>query len=112
MELHVEKTDGVSVVTVPGESLDAANVGEFKRGMAPILKDSSKVVLNIENLKFVDSSGLGSFLSCLRSLNEAGGDMKISGLTRPVKSLFELIRMHRICDVYETSGEAVKAFEP
>ena len=111
MELSVEKVGNVAVVKVPGRSLEASNVEEFKRNMAPILDKNTSVVLDIQNLDFVDSSGLGAFLSCLRRLNAAGGDLKIAGMRKSVVALFELVRMHRICDVLDTVDEAVKAFQ-
>jgi len=110
MELSVEKIGNVAVVRMPGHSLEASNVEEFKRNMAPILDESTSVVLDIHNLDFVDSSGLGAFLSCLRLVNTAGGDLKICGMRKPVVALFELVRMHRICDVFDTVDEAVEAF--
>jgi len=111
MELNVEKVENVAVVKVPGRSLEASNVGEFRRNMASILDENTSVVLDIQNLDFVDSSGLGAFLSCLRLLNAAGGDLKIAGMRKSVSALFELVRMHRICDVFDTVDEAVKAFQ-
>ncbi len=111
MELSVEMVENVAVVKMPGRTLEASNVEEFKRNMAPILDKNTSVVLDIQNLEFVDSSGLGAFLSCLRLLNAAGGELKISGMRRPVVALFELVRMHRICDVFDTVDEAVKAFQ-
>ena len=111
MELNVVEEGNVTVVKVPGRSLEPSNVEEFKRNMTLVLDKNTSIVLDIQNLDFVDSSGLGAFLSCSRHLNTAGGDLKIAGMRKPVRALFELVRMHRICDVFETVDEAVKAFE-
>ena len=110
MELAVEEIGDVSVITVSGENLDASNAKEFKRSVAPLLKDSSKVVLDLSQLAFVDSSGLVAILSCLRQLNASGGDIKLFGMAKPVRVLFELVRMHRIFDILNTKEEAVRAF--
>nr|HDM58811.1 anti-sigma factor antagonist [Bacillota bacterium] len=111
MELKVENVGDGSVIKVPGGSLEASNVEEFKQDILPILNESGRVVLDIKNLDFVDSSGLGAFLSCLRTLNARGGDLKIAGMTKAVRALFEVVRMHRICDSFDTVDEATKAFE-
>ena len=111
MDLQVENRGEIAVVTVPGRALDASNVDDFKAAILPVVGENSRVVLNIENLEFVDSSGLGAFLMCIRKLRSDGGEMKISGMTSPVKALFELVRMHRVCHVTETVGEAVEAFQ-
>ncbi len=110
MEVTVEKIDNVTVIALPGESLDASNAKEFKRDIMPALEGQSRVIFDMGRLKFVDSSGLGAILSCLRQLNSNGGDLKLSGMLKPVRALFELVRMHRIFDIYNTSEEAIAAF--
>jgi anti-sigma B factor antagonist len=111
MALVTKNLDDVVVVEVPGPSLDASNSKDFKNEVAPILESSRKVIFNLEHLGFVDSSGLGSVLSCLRQLNSVGGDLKLCGMTKPVRTLFELVRMHRIFDIHNTCEEAVAAFK-
>ena len=112
MELAFEKMDDVTVVILPGEELDASNAKEFKGNVAPLLQPQAKVVLDLSQLRFVDSSGLGSILSCLRQLSTTGGDLKLCGMSQRVRGLFELVRMHRIFDIYPTRDEAVRAFRP
>jgi len=110
MEAVVEKVGEATVLTIPGESLDASNAKDFKRDVMPIMERNLKVVLDMSKLQFVDSSGLGAILSCLRRLNASGGDLKLCGMTKPVRALFELVRMHRIFDIFNTREEAVSAF--
>ena len=109
MELASEKIGDVTVVVLPGDQLDAGNAKEFKRDIAPVLEPCSKVVFDLHELRFVDSSGLGAILSCLRQLNGKGGDLKLCEMTRPVRALFELVRMHKIFDIYATRNDAVQA---
>jgi anti-sigma B factor antagonist len=112
MDMTVEQIGDVAVVQVPGKDLDAANTGEFKATIAPLLKAHRKIVLDLSQLRFVDSSGLGAFLSCLRQLSTKGGELKLCGLSNQVYQTFELVRMHRIFDIYSTKSEAVEAFQP
>jgi anti-sigma B factor antagonist len=110
MEMAVENVSEVAVAVVPVEELDASNVAEFKRDIAPILETQRELVLDLRRLRFVDSSGMGAILSCLRQLSAKGGDLKLCGMTRQVRTVFELVRMHRIFDIYPTQEEAVRAF--
>jgi anti-sigma B factor antagonist len=110
MEVAMEKVDNVAVAAVPGDELDASNATEFKRDIAPILQAETEVVLDLSHLRFEDSSGMGAILSCLRQLRANGGDLKLCGMTKPVRTIFELVRMHRIFDIYATPQEAVRAF--
>lgn len=110
MEIVFDKVGDVAVAAVPVDELDASNAGEFKRDVAPLLEANTKLVLDLSRLRFVDSSGLGAFISCLRKLNAAGGDLKLCGMSRQVRAVFELVRMHRVFDIYATSEEAARAF--
>ena len=76
MQIAVERVGNVAVAVVPVEELDASNAGEFKRDIAPLLDANARVVLDLTGVRFVDSSGLGAFISCLRKLNAKGGDLK------------------------------------
>ncbi len=107
----VEKAGDIAMVVLSGENLDASNEKDFKREIRPILEANKKVVLDMGKLLFVDSSGLGAILSCLRQLNSAGGDLKLCEMTKPVRTLFELVRMHRIFDIYNSRDEALRAFQ-
>lgn len=68
-----------------------------------------RAVLDMSQLQFVDSSGLGAILSCLRELNKRDGDLSLCGLTKPVRTLFELVRMHRVFEIFNTREEAIRA---
>lgn len=110
MQLAVETVGNVAVVTIPVEDLDGTNAEEFKRDVAPVLATHSNLVLDVSRLRFVDSAGLGSVISCLRKLNAKGGDLKLSGMSTPVRGVIELVRMHRVFDILPTKEEAVRAF--
>jgi anti-sigma B factor antagonist len=110
MHLPVEKMGDVAVVAVPVSELDAGNTADFKRDMIPVLEANMKVVLDLNGLRFIDSSGLGSFLSCLRKLSAKGGDLKLCRVSKQVRAVIELVRMDRMFDILNTREEAVKAF--
>ena len=110
MEIVADKIGDVAVVVLPVEELDAANTAEFKRDIAPVLEQSARIVFDLGRLRFIDSSGLGAFISCLRKVNAKGGDVKLCGMSKQVRTVFELVRMHRILDIHETREAAIAAF--
>lgn len=100
----------VTVYEIPFEALDASNSAQLKKSLQSLVDQNPKIVLDMGRLQFVDSSGLGVILSCLRKANASGGDLKLCKLSKPVRALLELVRMHRIIDIFNDSEEAVKAF--
>ncbi len=111
MEIAVDKIGDVAFAVIPVEELDASNAGEFKRDIAPLLEAYTKLVIDLGRLRFVDSSGLGAFISCLRKLNAKGGDLKLCGMSKQVRAVFELVRMHRVFDILDTRENALRAFQ-
>jgi anti-sigma B factor antagonist len=111
MALTVQTLDDVAVVVLEVEELDAGNTPGFKGEIAPVLEANTRVVLDLSKVRFVDSSGLGFFISCLRKLMARGGDLKLCGMTKQVRAVFELVTMHRILEIHKTREEAVRAFQ-
>ena len=111
MQLDIEKIqDGQgAIVIIRSENLDAGNVKAFKDRLLPVLEGHQNVLLDMSGLTFVDSSGLGALLSCLRTVNNKNGQLKLFAMAKPVQALFELVRMHRIFSIYNTRDEALAA---
>ena len=110
MEIAVNQVKDVAIATILVEDLDAGNVADFRRDIAPVLEAHPRLVLDLSRLRFVDSSGLGAFISCLRALNAKGGDLKLCGMSRQVRAVFELVRMHRVFEILDTREHAIEAF--
>ena len=100
----------VLVIALGEESLDAGNVREFRESVLSMLEDHTRVVLDMQAVGFVDSSGLGALLACLRHLNSKRGDFRLCNLTAPVQALFELMRMHRVLTIRPTREDAVRSY--
>jgi anti-sigma B factor antagonist len=111
MDMSVENIDDVAVIHLGVEELDAGNTPDFKRDIAPVLDANAKVVLDLHNLRFIDSSGMGAFLSCLRKVNARGGDLKLCRMSKQVRTIIELVRMHRMLEIFGSRDEAVRAFK-
>lgn len=109
MQLELEslpENKGI-LVTINSENLDAGNVRVFKEQITPLINEYGAILLDMSQLTFVDSSGLGALLSCLRTMNNKNGQLKLFALAKPVQALFELVRMHRIFSIYNNRDEAI-----
>ena len=107
MELKgiIEDKD-VLVIELREDNLDASNVREFKDAVQAVIHERTRVVLDMSGVKFVDSSGLGALISCLRQR----GDFKLCAMSKTVRALFELMRMHRVFNIHDTREDAVRSF--
>lgn len=111
MELNgrVEGHD-VLVIELREDNLDASNVREFRDAVQALMQQHTRVVLDMAGVKFVDSSGLGALISCLRQLNNRRGDFRLCEMSRTVRALFELMRMHRVFNIHDSREDAVASF--
>jgi anti-sigma B factor antagonist len=111
MELNGRIEGGdVLVLELREDNLDASNVREFRDAAQSLMQDRTRVVLDMAGVKFVDSSGLGALISCLRQANGRKGDFRLCEMSRTVRALFELMRMHRVFNIHDTRAEAVASF--
>lgn len=112
MRFKSEKVNDIIIITIPVDALDAGNIMEFKTDIFPLLKESKKVLLNMRKVRFMDSSGIGAMLSCLRSVSSTGGELKMFSVKEQLISLFKLVRLDRIIDIYESKKKAIDSFVP
>ncbi len=112
MQIKHEKRGKILVITPEGESLDAKGAPQFKESVIELINDNQSgcVVFDLNHLQFIDSSGLGSFLSVLRLLNSQNGDLKLSNLNKPIRTMFELVKMHKIFEIFNSTDDAINSF--
>ena len=107
MQIKLEDRQGIAVATPQVDRLDVRTVPEFREEMERVVAAHSKVVLNLELINFVDSTGLGALMSCIRKLNQKGGGLRLVGLQHQVTAMFRLVRMHKVFETFDTLNDAV-----
>jgi anti-sigma B factor antagonist len=110
MNILRSEKEGCLIGQVDSKILDASTARVFKDAMKPFLIQDAKLVIDLSKVEFIDSSGLGALVSCLRQAHATGGEIKLAGLKKPVRVLFELVRMHRVFEVFNNSDEAVTSY--
>lgn len=111
MQFKTEVIDSVTYVRISTDVIDAGNIMEFKSAITPILNASEKLILDMRDVKFMDSSGFGALLSCLRVINGTGGRLRICCVARELIKLFKLMGINRIIDLHNSKKAAVAAFQ-
>jgi anti-sigma B factor antagonist len=111
MLLNTESVDGITIVQVP-ERINSTNSRAFEKDLAPFLMGANaKLVFDLTQVKQLDSSGLGSIVGCLKHLRTVGGDLKLCGLSKQIRTLLELVRMHHVFDIFNTRQEAIDSYK-
>ena len=107
MESTIEKVNDVIVLTLQQEALDSKSAKSFREELDQFCQEDNKILLDLSKVEFVDSAGLGAIVAALKCLRGAGGDLKVCNVHKTVRALFELVRMHRLVDIFNTREEAL-----
>lgn len=110
MEPLVEDVSGVTFVTPTVEELDVVNAAAFREQTGGVVESRRKVVLDLSRISFIDSSGIGALLSCVRRAEATGGEIKLCSLTPSVRATLQLVRLHRVIQILNNRHEAMTAF--
>ncbi|HLC16903.1 MAG TPA: STAS domain-containing protein [Thermodesulfovibrionia bacterium] len=107
MDVEARKEGSVLVVKSLNKRLDAHIAMEFKQKMSDyISRGNDLIVLDISEVEFIDSSGLGAIVSALKLLG-GNGDLVIAGTRDSVMRMFKLTRMNKVFNMFDTEREAV-----
>ena len=111
MNINIEEKGATVLIEVKEERLDAHNSSELKTQMLSLFDEGkNNLVIDLQDVRFVDSSGLGSLVSGFKNASARNGNLKLSGLQPQVKSMFELTRLHRVFEIFPDSDEALASF--
>ncbi len=99
----------VEVVNLSRATLKEAE--EFKQTLAhDILMGARKIVVDLSDCEFIDSTFLGALVVSLKKITGLGGDLRLVGFQPAVHSMFELTRMYRVFEAFKTKEEAILSF--
>ncbi len=109
MQVQDRKVGDILIVQPLEKRIDASVATEFKGKMVDwINAGNTKIILNLANVDFIDSSGLGSIVSSLKTIGD-NGELLISCIQETVMGLFRLTRMNRVFQIFPSEEEAINA---
>jgi anti-sigma B factor antagonist len=74
-------------------------------------KPGVKLILDLEGINFIDSSGFGVFLSVMKTANNNHGQFKICSIAPEVMELFKLLQLHNVFEIYSNRDDCLKSFK-
>ena len=108
MDLKTEIKNSAAVVTVQARRIDSAAAIQFKDAMRSATGAvKGRIVLDLAQVHFVDSSGLGAIVAAMKTLGPERR-LDLAGLTPDVDKVFRLTRMDTIFDIYPDTGAALR----
>jgi len=110
--LTTRQAGDVRVVDVSGK----ITLGDGSSALRRLLQDelaqgNKKILLNLRNVSYIDSSGIGELVSGFTTVANQGGTLKLLGLTHRIKDLLQITKLYTIFDIHDEEAHAVSSFK-
>src|SRR5262250_3087855 len=111
MKSSTRQVDGVTIVDLSGR----ITLGEGSIILRDTVRDligkgNKKILLNLGDVNYIDSSGIGELVSAYTTVKNQGGELKLLNLTKKVHDLLQITKLYTVFDVKDDETAAVKAF--
>ena len=111
VKLTTRQIGDVSVVDVAGR----ITLGEGSSALRDTLREmvgkgQKKILLNLGEVSYIDSSGIGELVSAFTTVPNGGGQLKLLNLTKRVKDLLQITKLYTVFDVHDSEVSAIRAF--
>lgn len=112
MQLKTREFDGVVVIEIKGNLMGGPDSQKFRELLHKLLDEGkNKIVVDVKNVKFMNSAGLGTLISGLTTMRNGGGDLKIANPTDKIESLLMITRLIKVFETYDSVEQAVESYK-
>jgi anti-sigma B factor antagonist len=111
MKATNRQVDGVAIVDMSGR----ITLGEGSVVLRDTIRDligkgSKKILLNLGDVTYIDSSGIGELVSAFTAVRREGGELKLLNLTKKVHDLLQITKLYTVFDIKDDEAMAIKSF--
>jgi anti-sigma B factor antagonist len=112
MQLKLAKrtVDGILAITCSGRIVFGDESSLLREEVKKALQDNKRIVLNLGEVNYIDSGGLGTLVSLHTTAHNAGATIKLANLTKRVGDLLQVTKLLTVFDVHPSEYEALEAF--
>src|SRR5258705_13767340 len=111
VKLTTRQVGDVTVIDVAGRITLGEGSSTLRDALRDLVKNNHKdILLNLKDVSYIDSSGIGELVSAYTSITNQRGHLKLLGLTHRVKDLLQITKLYTVFDVHEDEAHAVRSF--
>ena len=110
LKLSNRNEDGVLVVDCVGRIVFGDESGYLRDTVKQLLLENKRIILNLGEINYIDSGGLGTLVALYTSATSAGASIKLANLTKRVGDLLQVTKLLTVFDVYDSEAKALEAF--
>jgi anti-sigma B factor antagonist len=102
--------DGIIVVDCAGRIVFGEETAELRDRVRSLIQKGSRIVVNLADVTYIDSGGLGTLVSLYITARNGGGAVKLARLTQRVGDLLQITKLLTVFEVYDSEEAAVQSF--
>jgi anti-sigma B factor antagonist len=112
MSLKVEtrQVNGITVVSCHGRIVLGEEAAGLRETLKKVLTSSRQIVLNLSEVNYIDSGGLGTLVGVYSSARSGGADIKLCGLGQRLRDVLQITKLVTVFEVYDTEQDALASF--
>jgi anti-sigma B factor antagonist len=111
MKIKTRQVDGITIMDCSGRITLGEGSVTLRDAVRDLLsKGSKKILLNLGDVTYIDSSGIGELVSAFTTVKNQGGDLKLLNLTKKVHDLLQITKLYTVFDVKDDEASAVASF--
>jgi anti-sigma B factor antagonist len=112
LKIDTREVAHVTILDMEGRIVLGDEIHDLREAVRDLLKqDKKKIILNLANVDYIDSSGVGELVGCFTTLRNAGGELKLLNLTQKVHDVLHVTKLYTVFDIREDEFTAVKSFD-
>jgi anti-sigma B factor antagonist len=112
LSIHSREVDGVTVLDMSGRITLGEGSVQLRDAVRDLIgKGSKSILLNLGDVNYIDSSGLGELVSAFTTAKNQGGEVKLLSLTKKVKDVLQLTKLYTVFDIYDDEASAIASFK-
>ena len=111
VKISTRQVDGVTVLDLSGRITLGEGSVQLRDAVRDLLSKNQKhILLNLGDVNYIDSSGIGELVSAYTTVRNQGGELKLLNLTKKVHDLLQITKLYTVFDVKDDEAAAVKSF--
>ena len=106
------EVDGVTILDLGGRITLGEGSVQLREAIRDLISKGSKsILLNLSDVNYIDSSGLGELVSAYTTSKKQGANLKLLGLTKKVKDVLQLTKLYTVFDIYADEASAIASYK-
>jgi len=111
IDFSTRSSDGITIVDLKGRITLGEGTVTVRDTVHDLLsKGQNRILLNLGDVNYIDSSGIGELVSAFTAAKKQGGDLKLLNLTKKIHDLLQITKLYTVFDVKDDEEMAVKSF--